>query len=58
MSKDETACERCSGMGWQRIHHTVRDKEGIAHDRSEYPDCRQCKGTGIQPKDAPEVDRG
>ncbi len=60
MTQDTTpiACDRCRGMGWVRIRMFVRDEHGIAHDRSDYPDCPRCKGTGIEPPDAPEIDRG
>jgi DnaJ-class molecular chaperone len=52
------ACERCQGAGWVRHRHSIRNAEGIYEDRSDYPDCPRCKGTGIEPPDAPEVDRG
>lgn len=54
----DIACERCLGTGWMRIHHSIRDEHGIYQDRSNYPDCKRCAGTGIEPKDAPEIDRG
>ncbi len=54
----EIACERCLGTGWIRVRHSIRNDEGLYEDRSQYPDCRRCSGTGIEPPDAREVDRG
>jgi hypothetical protein len=53
MSGPDIACERCGGMGWRRVRHTIRNAEGLYEDRSDYPDCKHCGGYGIEPKSSP-----